>query len=555
MATNVATLTAKLEADIRDLKKGLGQARKDIDKFERQTTDATAKTSKGFGGIGKAAAAIGVAAAGTAVLSFAKSSIDAFSSLEESVNAVNVVFGDAAEEIHALGVESADTFGLSTRAVNQAAVSMGAFADKIDAADPAGAFENIIQRATDFGSVMDITTEETLEKFRAALSGEAEPLKRFGINVSEANVKLFALETGLIKTGETMDEAQKIQARYGFVMQETAKTAGDFANTSDGLAGSQKKLTAKWEEAQAELGKRLEPVMTQLLQTATDLLPAFGLLVDVVGALIDEVTPGVEQLAQMANLLSDLIGTSEAAADGTDTAAVSMGDIADAAVSAIDPLGDLRDFMVETGLMMIGASESAVEFTGSMDAVLTAAGVIITPLGDVGDALDDVGDEGDDAAKALTNVWTAARKLSSPVFAAKEAQEDLAEALREVEADGKLTADELDRIALANELVVEANAEVNQSGIDGYQASVTRALGLISDDVELVVGEFDKLDTFAATKVGEAIDTINSEVFEKTVQVDIRATVPTSAEMDRAVIAAVNRARRNNPGFFNPGVE
>jgi hypothetical protein len=122
--------------------------------------------------------------------------------------------------------------------------------------------------------VFNIDVSEALQVFQSGLSGEAEPLKRFGINLLDTEVKAYALESGLLKVGQQMTEDIKTQARYGLLMQETAKTAGDFANTSDGLANSQRILSSEFTDMKATLGNALLPVMASLVsQVKDDLLP------------------------------------------------------------------------------------------------------------------------------------------------------------------------------------------------------------------------------------------------------------------------------------------
>ncbi len=279
------------------------------------------KTSKSVSGLGstalKAGAALGAAFAAKAALDFAKSAINAFSNLDESINAVSVSFGDAAEGVFELGENSAEQFGLSTRAVNEAGVAMSAFADKIDAADPAGAFGNVLQRATDFASVMNIDVEEALVLFRSGLAGESEPLRKFGIDVSAATVNLVGLEAGLGGANGKLDEGEKVQARYLAIMEQTAKTAGDFADTADGLANSQRILSAKWEEAQATLGAKLAPAMTKLIEAGVKLLPVFGLVVNVFGEVLDILGPVLDAIAALAGAAGDAADASgEAAEEG-----------------------------------------------------------------------------------------------------------------------------------------------------------------------------------------------------------------------------------------------
>ena len=115
MATNVATLTAKLIADTRQLKKGLRRGSKDVDKFQKKTTAATSKASKGFSGIGKAAAGLGLAFGAATVIRGLNDAINAASNLEESINAVEVVYEDAAGAVLQLGADSVEQFGLNSR--------------------------------------------------------------------------------------------------------------------------------------------------------------------------------------------------------------------------------------------------------------------------------------------------------------------------------------------------------------------------------------------------------------------------------------------------------
>jgi hypothetical protein len=217
-----------------------------------------------------------VAAAGVAVVAFGRQSIDAASNLEESTNAVNVAFGDAAEAILKIGETSAKSLGVARTEFNQAAVRFSAFADRVvgQGGDVSGFIEDISQRASDFASVFNIEVSEALQVFQSGLAGEAEPLKRFGINLLDSEVKAYALANGIISVGEQMTETQKVQARYGLLMQSTAKTAGDFANTSDGLANSQRILRATFTDLQAEIGSALLPTITKLVQqVAQYLLP------------------------------------------------------------------------------------------------------------------------------------------------------------------------------------------------------------------------------------------------------------------------------------------
>ena len=211
-----------------------------------------------------ATAALG--ALGGAALSAIKSASD----LGESVNAVKVTFGQASAEILKLSDAAAESVGLSKKEFNTLAVRFSSFATKIagKGGNVAKTLEKLTGRAADFASVMNIDVSEAAAKFQSGLAGEAEPLKQFGIDLSDVSIKAFAAANNigtLGKKGVTLTEAEKVLARYGALMEQTEKFSGDFKNTSDGLANSQRILQKKFENVKAEIGTGLLPVMEEVL--------------------------------------------------------------------------------------------------------------------------------------------------------------------------------------------------------------------------------------------------------------------------------------------------
>lgn len=275
---------------------------------------ALRKAQADLGSIGRTAgvafAAIGAAAglAGAALVNFGSKSLTAASDLEESLNAINVSYGKASASIAALGEDAASRLGVTQTAFNQAAVRFSSFAGKVVGAggDVTGFVDDITTRASDFASVFNIDVSEALQVFQSGLSGEAEPLKRFGINLLDSEVKAFALRTEMIKQGETLTEVQKVQARYGLLMEETAKTAGDFANTSDSLANSQRILEASTNDLFAAVGKSLLPTFSEINKVLVDVIPQFkaGLVPaskELAGVFKNSVMPAIREFADWVN--------------------------------------------------------------------------------------------------------------------------------------------------------------------------------------------------------------------------------------------------------------
>lgn len=216
--------------------------------------------------------AIGAIGAGLA------KTVQTASSYAESVNAVNVAFGKSAQGIIDFGKTAATTLGVSQVDFNNAAVRFSAFAERIVGAggDASKFIAEISTRASDFASVFNIDVSEALQVFQSGLAGEAEPLKRFGINLLDSEVKAYAMANGIGAVGKELTQTEKVQARYGLLMQATSKTQGDFANTSDGLANQLRILKAEVSNTQIEIGNQLLPVMAELLPIVRDLVSELG---------------------------------------------------------------------------------------------------------------------------------------------------------------------------------------------------------------------------------------------------------------------------------------
>jgi hypothetical protein len=242
----------------------------------KQANAAFANLQTSIGSLAKNFAVAGAAVVG--IGAFIGKAVGSASDLQESVNAVNVAFGSSAAGILKFGETAATSLGTSQVAFNNAAVRFSAFADRIvgQGGDVAGFIGDISVRASDFASVFNIEVSEALGVFQSGLAGEAEPLKRFGINLLDSEVKAYAAANGIGEIGRQLTETEKVQARYGLLMQATSKTSGDFANTSGGLANSMRIMKATIADTQAEIGQQLLPVLEQILPVVREMISEFG---------------------------------------------------------------------------------------------------------------------------------------------------------------------------------------------------------------------------------------------------------------------------------------
>lgn len=215
---------------------------------------------------GKAAKLAGLAIAGGLAVG-AKNAIDAANNLGESVNAVNVVFGSAADQVLAFSENAATKAGLSMRAFNELVTPIGASLQNVgySADEAAKASIALGQRAADMASVFNVDVKDALGAIQAGLRGEADPLERFGVGLSDAAVKAQAMSMGLAETEKSLTAADKAQARYALIMEQSNKVAGDFANTSGSMANQQRIMKAEFENLSASLGAALLPMVTRVM--------------------------------------------------------------------------------------------------------------------------------------------------------------------------------------------------------------------------------------------------------------------------------------------------
>lgn len=243
----------------------------DLDRAERRTHRSISSMEKRTRQLGIAfTAAFAAGAAGAAL--FAKSAIDEFSSVEESVNAVNVTFEGYANSILEFSEDANTAVGLARSEFNQLATGIGAVLSNFGSTQEEAADQTLVltQRAADLASVFDTDVAEAMSAINQAIRGETEAIRRFGGDVTDASVQQYLLAEGIDATVASMTQAEKAQARYRLLLEQTAKVQGDFANTSDSVANRQRILGARFQDIQADIGEHLIPIWNELLGVAVE---------------------------------------------------------------------------------------------------------------------------------------------------------------------------------------------------------------------------------------------------------------------------------------------
>ena len=291
MPAKKASISINLLADATKAKAGFAEAEKAAGGLDKQ-----------FGNIAKTAVN---AFATREIINFGKGAVGAASDLAESANAVSVSFGDAADRILKLGENASTAVGLSAKDFNGFAVQFAGFTRQLTSADKdiVDVTDELTVRIADFASVMNLDVPDAATKFQSALAGSTEPMRAFGIDVSAAAVQTYALENGITDNAKAMTEAEKVQARYGLIMEQTAQMSGDFANTSDGLANSQRILAAEMENIKATVGQALVPALQGVMGAVSPVLEAFTALPEEMQQVIVLATAGAFGVRSFSNTL------------------------------------------------------------------------------------------------------------------------------------------------------------------------------------------------------------------------------------------------------------
>jgi phage-related protein len=335
---------------------------------------AGSKFKSSFMGI---AAAVGGALTAKLAFDFGKDAIGAASDLNESMGKVKVVFGGASQSVIDWSKSSATAFGQSQQQALEAAGTYGnlfqAFGIGQDQAQTMST--SLVGLAADLASFNNTSVDDALQALQSGLSGETEPLKRFGVAINDARLKQEALSLGLIKsTSDALTPAAKAQASYSLIMKDTTLAQGDFARTSDGLANKQRIMAARFEDAKAKLGQALLPAMSAITSFATEhLIPAFTGIIDVFGQVFNflddhrEVIIGV--LAGAAVALGAWAAASLTAAIANGTLATSFIGVAAAQAAAIAPYVALAAGIAGLVIGVKAAYEHVGWFRAAVDAV------------------------------------------------------------------------------------------------------------------------------------------------------------------------------------------
>ena len=521
MATERLRVILELEAG--QYKREAREAATATGKLADSTDDTATKTGKlkdRFSDLGTTAkVAIGVAAT-AAVGKFFTSAVQNATKLSESVNAVNKVFGDAADKVLAFGEISAQVTGLSQADFQQLSIGAGGLLQNFgfSAEEAADQAIRLTTRAADLASVFNTEVPDALEAIGAGLRGETEPLRRFNVNLSDAAIRAKAVELGLADTTAEVDQHGKATAALELIYEQTASAQGDFIQTSNDLANAQRRAAAEAENASARFGAALQgPLATVQDFGAKTLnsLSALGLfgetnavvaqnalrVEEAIDVIVEAAQKGEDPLTALADGILHIARNGELTTAQFEALAAGAGlntDQFESFNEVIQEQGEAlgldAELLEELEAAIVGTGESAEDAEGDMEGLT--------------DETEAQADAAAEAAQAQRDLKQAYLESANPIFAAQGALERLADAqanLTDVQGDAEASAEdvaaaelELARAALEAQGALDA---LGAGDVDKGIAAIADALGKSDDEARALLEALGLIDGTDVTTV------------------------------------------------------
>lgn len=245
---------------------------------EAQVREGSKEICTHFDSIGnslkKLGAMIGSVFAIRELVRFGKEAIQLASDLQEVQNVVDVTFGNMSEAVNEFARNAIEQFGLSELSAKQYSSTMGAMLKSMGFSTKQAAEMSMTLTglAGDLASFYNLSGDEAFAKLRSGISGETEPLKQLGINLSVANLEQYALAQGIGKTYSAMTQQEQAMLRYNYLLSVTSDAQGDFARTADSWANQTRILTEQFNMLKASVGQGLINVFTPVLKVINTVL-------------------------------------------------------------------------------------------------------------------------------------------------------------------------------------------------------------------------------------------------------------------------------------------
>lgn len=274
----------------------------------RKATSTTGKFTSGLKALNVAAVAITFRKIGH----FIAQAVTESNKYQEDLNLFTVALGQYAAEAQNYAEKVSDVMGIDPAQWlrNQGVFNtlLTGFGDTAERAQLMS--QNLTQLGYDISSFFNISIEDAMQKLQSGISGELEPLRRLGYDLSQARLEQTALNLGIKESVANMTQAEKAELRYYAIMTQVTTAQGDMARTLEAPANQLRILQAQFTQAARAIGNIFIPALNAILPYAIAV---------------------VQVIREIANALANLAGfkLTEVDYSGVNSAAVGAGSLAD----------------------------------------------------------------------------------------------------------------------------------------------------------------------------------------------------------------------------------
>lgn len=281
------------------------------EKYNASARNATATTGKFTSGL-KALNVAAVAITFRKIGQFIAQTVTESNKYQEDLNLFTVALGQYAAEAQNYAEKVSDVMGIDPAQWlrNQGVFNtlLTGFGDTAERAQLMS--QNLTQLGYDISSFFNISIEDAMQKLQSGISGELEPLRRLGYDLSQARLEQTALNLGIKESVANMTQAEKAELRYYAIMTQVTTAQGDMARTLEAPANQLRILQAQLTQAARAIGNIFIPALNAILPYAIAV---------------------VQVIWEIANALANLAGFKLTDVDysGVNSAAVGAGSLAD----------------------------------------------------------------------------------------------------------------------------------------------------------------------------------------------------------------------------------
>lgn len=349
MATTLASLVVRIGADVRGLTDGLSSLDR---RMKRQE-----KNARQLAGVFRGLLVGGAIQAGREVFELG-------ATVEETGSKFQSVFGESAEAVEQFNASFGAMAGLSRTQAREVTATTGAIVQGMGFAQEASASlaQEIVRTAGDLSSFNNVPIADSSRAIQAALAGEREQLKRYGVVIREADVQRRALAQSGKTVASSLTQQEKVTATLSLITERMGVAVGDLARTQDSAANQARRLGAEVQTLKEEMAVALLPVFAAVTQRVLEFIKGIQIMAAETAVVI----------ARMKFWKEVMFGTEEAAIRANDelrNMRVAAAEVKAEIIGLNVELPTLNSQLQETGTELNIASASAVVFESQIPGI------------------------------------------------------------------------------------------------------------------------------------------------------------------------------------------